>query len=234
MLKKLKLIEERFKIMAELAPPTSGGRILISFVADMSGSMYTLAEDVRGTINGFVNKQINQPGEAFFTLTVFDTVVETPFDAVLVQDMPEIGEETYTPRGNTALLDAIGQTVRATEDAVAELNPDQVLFIVMTDGQENSSKEWKKEQIVKLIEEKQNDPEDPWQIVFAGSDIDVWDEAGSLGIGSIGNTMAFEKTTAGMLTVSGALCASTLAYRSAGIKTSTNYFQANSVDDENV
>jgi hypothetical protein len=140
--------------------------------------------------------------------------------------MPEIGEETYKPRGCTALLDAVGKTVRATEDAVAELNPDQVLLIVMTDGQENSSVEWKKEQVAELLAEKQDDPEDPWQIVFAGTDIDVWGIAGSLGIRNLStNSMAFDKSKAGMLTVSGALCASTLAYRFSGMKVTSNYFQ---------
>lgn len=212
--------------MPEVAPeaPGPGGRILISFVADMSGSMASLADDVRGTINGFVEDQIDQPGEAFFTLTVFDTVVETPFDAVPVADMPEITDAEYRPRGMTALLDAIGQTVRTTEDAIAELNPDQVLFVVMTDGHENSSREWKKNQIVELLREKQEDATDPWQVVFTGADIDVWGEASALGFGSVGNTLAFDKSFEGMLTVSGALVQSTKLYRAAGIKSSANYF----------
>ena len=216
--------------MPEIAPeaPTGGGRILISFIADMSGSMTGLTDDVRGTINGFVADQIDQPGEAFFTLTVFDTVVETPFDAVPVEEMPEVTTEHYKPRGLTALLDAIGQTVRSTEEAVAELNPDQVLFVVMTDGHENASKEWKKDQIVELLREKQEHETDPWQVVFTGADIDVWGEASDLGIGSIGNTLAFDKSSAGMVTVSGCLVESTKSYRASGIKASANYFAADS------
>lgn len=213
--------------MAKAVTTPAGGRILISFVADMSGSMYNLADEVRGTINGLVKDQIDQPGEAFFTLTVFDTEVETPFNAVPVQEMPEISEATYMPRGMTALLDAIGKTVRETESAVKRLNPDQVLFMVMTDGQENSSKEWKRDQIVKLLEEKQSDKKDPWQVVFTGADIDVWDDASKMGVNSIGNTMAFAKSGEGMLTISGCMVESTRAFRSAGVKSSANYFVNN-------
>lgn len=215
--------------MPEIAPPAAGGRILISFVADMSGSMQGIAQDVIGTINGLVEDQIDKRGDAFFTLTTFDTVVETPFDAIPVQDMPKIGAETYTPRGMTALLDAIGQTVRATEVSAERLNPDQVLFMIMTDGYENSSKEWGKNQVSKLLEEKQDDPDFPWQVVFMGGDLgtaeEVWGQANGLSVSGTLNSFSFDKSAAGMITVSGAAVAATANYRASGIQKSDYYFQ---------
>ncbi len=219
--------------MAEIAPPAAGGRILISFIADMSGSMQCIASDVIGTINGLVKDQIDKPGEAFFTLTTFDTVVETPFVAVPVEDMPEIGTETYAPRGWTALLDAIGRTVRATEDVVEDLDPDQVLFMIMTDGYENASKEWNREQVSKLLEEKQDDPEFPWQVAFMGGDLgtaeQVWGQANQLSVSGTLNSLAFDKSAAGMVTASGCAVAATANYRASGIQKSDSYFQT---DDE--
>lgn len=211
--------------MPELAPPANDGRILISLIADMSGSMQPLADDVRGTINGFVQDQIDQPGEAFFTLTLFDTVVEVPFVATPVANVPAITEDIYRPRGGTALLDAVGKTIRATEDVIKTLKPDQVLFVIITDGQENSSKEWKREALSSLIKEKQSDATDPWQFVFTGANIDEWSDAYSLGGATMAsNSFGFASSHAGMMTVSGALCSNTKVYRESKTKLVSNYF----------
>jgi hypothetical protein len=106
--------------MPKIGPeaPSRSGKIAIFFVVDMSGSMWHIAEDTRGTINSFIGDQVGQEGEAFVSLTVFDTIVETPVKAVAAEDFPEITPDIYNPRGSTALLDAVGITIRSAEDVV--------------------------------------------------------------------------------------------------------------------
>jgi uncharacterized protein YegL len=219
--------KKRGRIMAELVPPVqkNDGRILINIVADMSGSMSHLADDTRGTINGFIKDQVDQEGEAFVTLINFDTTVETPFTAILAADAPEITREIYTPRGGTALLDAIGEAIRSTEKVIVNLRPEQVLFVIITDGEENSSREWKLPDVAALIKEKQEDPEDPWQFTFVGANVDEWNDAYRMGGATFAsNSLGFEASNAGMLTLSGTMVASTRAYRTSKQKIVTNYF----------
>jgi len=101
--------------------------ILINFVLDKSGSMEGVRDATISGFNEFKNDQAREEGNAFFTLTLFDTRFMTVAEAVPVREVPDLDYSTYAPDGMTALYDAIGYTMRITDDFVAANKPDQVL-----------------------------------------------------------------------------------------------------------
>ena len=114
--------------------------------------------DAEGGVNAFVAEQAKQPGEALLTLVQFDTEYEFLHRGVPVQQVPPY---ELVPRGMTALLDAVGRAINETGERLAKMKeedrPGLVVFVVMTDGQENSSKEFSKDQIKQLITQQQDE-----------------------------------------------------------------------------
>lgn len=157
----------------------------ITLVVDRSGSMESIREDAEGGINALVREQAKEPGEALLTLVQFDTEYEFVHEGVPLQEVPEYH---LAPRGATALLDAVGQAINATGERLAKMaeadRPGLVIFVVATDGLENSSQEFSKPQIKKMIERQQN--EYSWQFTFLGANQDAFDEARQLGVHSAG------------------------------------------------
>ena len=158
---------------------TSDGRTEIVIVLDRSGSMSSCATDTIGGFNHFIQEQKNAPGEAFLTLTQFDTEYEIVHDCKPIKEIPNLD---FHPRGGTALLDAIGRTVIATKERfkTQRPGPDVVLFVIITDGQENSSKEFKRDAINAMI--KESEATDKWRFIFLGANQDAFAEGGSLGV----------------------------------------------------
>ena len=147
------------------------------FILDRSGSMGGLESDTIGGYNSMLSKQKNQKkGKVYVTTVLFDDEYELLHNQVSIEEMKPITEKEYYVRGSTALLDAIGKTimqVKANQDK--KENKDKVLFVIITDGLENASKEYRKD----LIKEK-----DEWEFLFLGANIDAIDAAGELGIES--------------------------------------------------
>ncbi len=152
----------------------------ITLVVDRSGSMASIQDDAQGGINTFIKDQKTATGDAVLTLVQFDTEYEFVHKAVAIAD---VGTYTLNPRGGTALLDAVGRaTAEATErlEKVAEAyRPGLVVFVIVTDGHENSSKEFKVEQIKKLIEGQR---EKGWEFIFLGADEKAFDQGLAMGI----------------------------------------------------
>ena len=124
------------------------------FILDRSGSMGGLESDTIGGYNSMLSKQKNQKkGKIYVTTVLFDDEYELLHNQVSIEEMKPITEKEYYVRGSTALLDAIGKTimqVKANQDK--KENKDKVLFVIITDGLENASKEYRKELIKKMIE----------------------------------------------------------------------------------
>jgi len=158
----------------------------IIFVIDKSGSMESKKEDVIGGFNSFIEEQRKEPGEAKVTVTLFDTVYEIIHNGVDLKDIPALSPGTYTPGGMTALLDAVGKTIYEVGARLAgteeEERPERVLMVVMTDGMENSSKEYLHSQVKEMI--KIQEGVYKWQFVFLGADITAVNAGQSLGIRS--------------------------------------------------
>ena len=157
----------------------------ITLVVDRSGSMLQVKEDAEGGVNTFIVEQGKEPGEALLTLVQFDTEYEFLHKGVPIQQVPKY---ELVPRGMTALLDAVGKAINETGERLAKMDeedrPGLVIFVVMTDGHENSSKEFTKSQLKKMIERQQD--EFNWHFTFLGANQDAFAEAGGLGIDADG------------------------------------------------
>ena len=149
----------------------------ITFLLDCSGSMESCWDDVLGGFNAFVKDQ--DPG-ATLTLIQFDHEYTVSYDNLKMSEVPQLTRETYKPRGSTALLDALGQFLKAsTEPGVV---------VIFTDGQENASRTYTKAHIKDLVEQK---TKDGWTFVYMGANQDAFAEAGSMGI-SAAHTMNYD------------------------------------------
>ncbi|MHB8862450.1 MAG: vWA domain-containing protein [Pirellulaceae bacterium] len=157
----------------------------ITLVVDRSGSMGSIRADAEGGVNAFVAEQAKQPGEALLTLVQFDTEYEFLHRGVPVQQVPPY---ELVPRGMTALLDAVGRAINETGERLAKMQeedrPGLVVFVVMTDGEENSSKEFSRDQIKQLITQQQEKYN--WHFTFLGANQDAFAEARALGIVAAG------------------------------------------------
>lgn len=157
----------------------------ITLVVDRSGSMEQIKDDAEGGINSFIAEQAKQPGDALLTLVQFDTEYEFIHSGVPVR---QVSRYKLVPRGGTALLDALGRAIIETGERLAKIDeadrPGLVIFVVMTDGQENSSKEFTKAQIKEMIERQQNVYN--WHFTFLASNQDAFAEAGGMGIHAAG------------------------------------------------
>jgi hypothetical protein len=170
-------------------------KALVNVILDKSGSMSMDTDNVIGAFNSFFDEFKKDSNVDYkVTLTLFDTQVYIPYSNKPIGEMPKLDRRVYDPSGMTALYDAIGKTI--TE--IGEADKDTKVFvIILTDGQENSSIEYRKETIKSLIEQKDALPN--WTFTFLGTGIDAWAAGGSIGIG-IDNTASW----AGGVTVSGA------------------------------
>jgi uncharacterized protein YegL len=166
---------------AILPPKPAGDRsILINFVLDKSGSMDAIRAATISGFNEFRNEQARESGSALMTLTLFDTAFNTVATAVPIGDVRDLTLSTYAPSGMTALYDAVGHTLRLTDEYVAANHPDQVLFVIMTDGQENSSREFTRDKVFKVIEDRQRDA--GYEFVYLGANQDSYLAGQAMGI----------------------------------------------------
>lgn len=154
------------------------------FILDRSGSMGGLESDTIGGYNSMLLKQKKEKtGKVSVTTVLFDDQYELLYNQVPIEKVSPMTEEEYYVRGSTALLDAIGKTVmqvKANQDK-KEIK-DKVLFVIITDGMENASREYRADQIKKLIEERKE--KNNWEFLFLGANIDAIGAAKDLGIDS--------------------------------------------------
>lgn len=153
----------------------------ITLVVDRSGSMQEIQADAEGGVNAFIENQAKEPGEALLTLVQFNTEYKFLHKGVPIQKVPQY---KLKPRGMTALLDAVGRAIIETGERLAKMKdqdrPGLVVFVIMTDGHENSSVEFNKTQIKKMIGEQQDKYN--WHFTFLGADQDAFAEAGKMGM----------------------------------------------------
>jgi len=165
----------------------------ILMIIDRSGSMASLADDAVGGLNTYIEEQKKQPGEGLLTLVLFNHDYEAVYTSKPLKEIPALTTAQFHPHGNTALLDAIGRGIGELGLALSTMEdrdrPKRVVVVIITDGQENSSKEYKLAQIRGLVERQQKIH--GWEIVFMGANIDAFAEAGAIGIGR-DHTMTFD------------------------------------------
>jgi uncharacterized protein YegL len=188
------------------------------FVLDRSGSMASMAVEAVSGFNAFLEEQKKQAGEAKMTLVLFDHEYSLIYDGKNIQEVEPLTNKTFTPRGTTALLDALGRTIDDVGARLAatpeEERPSKVLVAILTDGQENASRDYKKIKIHELITHQTE--KYSWEFLFLAANQDAFSEAASLGI-SLNNTSNYAATGKGLADAFTAVSCSTAAYRLTGV-----------------
>ncbi len=166
------------------------------FIMDRSGSMSGIASDMEGAMKEVITKQKERDGDVLVTYVRFDTEIEEVFSEKSIND---IAGFSLKPRNMTALLDAIGQTVNAVERRFnqkdEEDQPERVLFVIVTDGGENASREFSRPQVFEMIEKVKRDYD--WGFTFIGANQDAIGTGGGLGV-TRGSSLNYAATGAGV------------------------------------
>ncbi|MCG8598834.1 MAG: VWA domain-containing protein [Verrucomicrobiales bacterium] len=156
----------------------------IAFILDRSGSMYSHVEAAVAGFNDFLRDQQEVAGKARITLVLFDDQYEVPLDNLPVSEVTSIDQNVYTPRGSTALLDAIGKTIKSFRKRIKELpkekRPDKVIFAIFTDGLENASCKYDWLDVGKMIRKRQK--KDGWEFLFLAAGQDAIATAAAMNI----------------------------------------------------
>ncbi|WP_034450315.1 vWA domain-containing protein [Butyrivibrio sp. AE2032] len=156
----------------------------IVFILDRSGSMCGLEADTIGGYNSMIEKQKKEDGEALVSTVLFDDRSEVLHDRVPLSKIEPITAKEYYVRGSTALLDAVGGAIRHIGNihkyAREEDVPEKTLFIITTDGMENSSREFTYEKVKKMVEKKK--AKNHWEFIFLGANIDAVSVADKFGV----------------------------------------------------
>lgn len=156
----------------------------IVFILDRSGSMAGLEDDTIGGFNAMIEKQKNEEGEAYVSTILFDNYIEVIHDRVDIRKVRPMTRRDYYVRGCTALLDAVGRTIRHIGNvhkyAREEDRPEKTLFVITTDGMENASREYSYERVRRMIEHEKE--KYGWEFIFLGANIDAAREAARFGI----------------------------------------------------
>lgn len=183
----------------------------IYVLLDRSGSMQAIKEDTEGGFDAFISAQRAAPGRCRVTLAQFDDQYEIVYAGKDLADVPKL---QLAPRGMTALLDAMGRLITEAGKELAALpeheRPGSVVVVIMTDGMENSSKEWTGE-AVKALVTQQTDVYS-WVFTYLGANQDAISVGASLGVPAARSMTYAGKRAASALSATGANLA---AYRSA-------------------
>ncbi|MCF6459769.1 vWA domain-containing protein [Clostridium sp. Cult3] len=170
----------------------------IIFLLDRSGSMAGLEDDTIGGFNAFIDKQKRLKGKTIVTTVLFDHEYEILWNDVDANEI-KLTDKEYYVRGSTALLDAVGKTIVDVNHRLAKTNedekPGQIIFIITTDGMENSSHEFTYKKIKQLIKHQQEKYD--WKFIFLGANIDTGKEADNIGIHK-NNAYSFEASESGV------------------------------------
>ncbi len=185
----------------------------ITIVLDRSGSMQGIARDMEGGLAQFLEDQMAVPGNCQVTLWQFDDVVERLWSHPLAECPPVV----LAPRGRTALNDAWGRAMVDTGSRLAAIpeaeRPAHVIFIVVTDGMENASKEWTREQVRAKVEEQESVYK--WTFVFLAANMDAVSVGGTYGL-DVANTTNYAANSDSVATLSAGLSASVGNLRGGG------------------
>lgn len=197
----------------------------IEMVLDRSGSMDVIRNDAIGGFNTWLDEQQKLPGEANLTLTLFDheRLVTGPRP---IKEQSPLTNETYQPRGSTALNDAVGAAIQRLNTK----NPKRAILVILTDGQENASKEYTTEQVKQLVTQAQSKG---WQVMYLSADLNAFANAASIGVLK-GNTVQYAANSGtafrGTLSATSAVNA---AYRVANAPDMTSTLQPPGDNTEN-
>ena len=206
--------------------PNVAGSVLINFVLDKSGSMATCLRDTIGGFNTYINELKKDTASKYsFSLTLFDTHFENRYVSVDLSAIPELTTSTYVPNGGTALFDAIGSTVSKVEQSFAglpSLGPmPKILTVILTDGEENSSREYTLKKVKELIESKEK--EGNWTFVFLGADLSAFKAGDAMGIRTANSVVYNQANMAATFTNT---AAATMAFADSNLRSTDDLYKS--------
>ena len=185
-------------------------------IVDRSGSMESIRSDAQGGFDTFIEEQQKEPGEATVTLAHFDDKYELVWENKPLKDIKK-GDYVLMPRGMTALLDAVGKTVKTVGERLSKTDedkrPGKVIVTIITDGHENHSKEYRRQQIMEMINHQRDKYK--WEFLFLAANQDALAEASHIGIKGA-QAMNFAATGQGMKAAYGSMSRGISSYRSTG------------------
>jgi uncharacterized protein YegL len=165
-------------------------------IIDQSGSMGPVCKDSIGGFNQFIKEQAALPGEAKVTLTLFSTDSDVRCNGVGITAIEPLTEASYKPHGNTALYDAIGKTIDNVGERLDKTReddrPEKVIVVILTDGEENASRRYTREEILKKINHQRDVYK--WEFIFLAANQDAFAAGASIGVH---DTVGFEHTSRG-------------------------------------
>lgn len=189
-------------------PEVAAARII--FILDRSGSMSSIRNDAIGGFNSYIDSQRDLPGETTVTLVQFDNQYEVHLDSVDIKNVPPLTYSTFVPRGNTALYDAVGRaikTYRESHDPAVK-----TIVAIMTDGEENASREYTHDSVKQLITEVEANG---WDVMFLGANMNAVAVAQTMGI-SASKAATYDYDGKGVGDAFASMGIATTAYRSMG------------------
>lgn len=170
-------------------------KAMICLILDRSGSMGGRENDVVNGVNSFLEEQKKLPDPASIAFVRFDTEAVERFRPMqALAEVKPLERSEYQPRGGTPLLDAVGSTIAKLDDDWKTENPERAIVVIVTDGEENSSREYSKQKVKEMIESRQASGK--WAFIYLGANVDAFAEAGSMGIAAA-NTAGYVNTAAG-------------------------------------
>jgi hypothetical protein len=163
----------------------------ITILLDKSSSMASSAEKTRSAINEFIKGQQDTQGECNISLVSFSADdrydkewLKTVWEGMNIKEIRELSRENYQPSGNTALYDATGLIIERTGKRFSRMRederPSKVLFVIMTDGEENSSRKYTLPRLRETIQEQEN--KYSWNFLFLGADFSTKEQTEALGL----------------------------------------------------
>lgn len=197
------------------------------FILDRSGSMASTVKDAEGGFDATIDKQKDEPGECRVTLVEFSDGVETIFED---RQLHAVEKLKLSPSGSTALRDALGTTIEHVGHKLVTLSehdrPAKVIFVVITDGGENASRQYGPERIKEMIEHQQSVY--GWTFFFLGANQDAVTTGTALGF-NVGQTLTFNATERGTIASYDTICRALSSTRSGDTYAFTDADRADAV-----
>lgn len=154
------------------------------FILDKSGSMASLEQDTIGGFNAMIEKQKKLDGECVVSCVLFDNGQKVIYDRVPLSEVRPMTEEDYTAGGCTALVDALGKSVKYIGNIHKHLReedvPEHTVFVITTDGMENASREYSSEKVKKMVSKKTE--KNGWEFLYLAANIDAVETGAAVGI----------------------------------------------------
>jgi hypothetical protein len=175
------------KLNSKLGRAKKGDTTLaVHMVLDRSGSMQFCRDDTIGAFNTYVETLAKETPNAVLTLTLFDTqAIEDVYTAKPITKVEKLTSDTFIPRASTPLYDAVGRSI----GSLSAVKADRKALVILTDGQENASREWTADKVKALLTEKQE--KDGWLVIYLGANQDAFAEGNRFGTRSA-NTMPYD------------------------------------------